>query len=261
MAPRKPPTSGELADLLEQFLTTPPESSPLYGAVAAPYESFLRYVQNKLRTNAKNARLWLRNAAVADGAPFRIMRSSYGVFCYQLTANPDSNALYLYRFTPWSGLDKFHHDAPPKLNVYGVPTDSRLDREGDARFVVPTITLNNMVISTSARHDELKAEAARNKAASLDAADAAHGEAIALLRGLLHSAGIDRRAPWFEVSYDERFANDNPKIDMTTHVTINLYGLQLDALAPVLRELGVKPRTRRTATTEEKPAESSPAGA
>lgn len=261
MATRKPPTAGELADLLEQFLTTPPEGSPLYGAVAAPYESFLRHVQNKLRTTTRNARLWLQNVAVADNAPFRLMRTSHGSFVRQLRSNSDPNGLHLYEFAYWGGLEGFYYEAQPRLNIYGVPIDSRLNRAEEARFFIATAALNDMIIATSARHDEIKAETARSKAAGLDAADAAHGEGIALLRGLLHSAGIHRQEPWFEIRYDEKFAHENPMVDMTTHVTINLYGLQLDALAPVLRELGVKPRTRKNVTTEEKPAEASPADA
>jgi hypothetical protein len=245
MAPRTPATADEIAALLEQFLAERPEVyrkavAPRAGSVAAPLETFLIYAQAKLHTTAQNARLWVKNTAVADGAPFRIMRTSYGVFAWQLGEHPEPRNLRRYQFQTWNALGNFDYEAPQRLDAYGVPTDSVADRAEDVDFVISTATLNDMIITASKRHDEIKIERVAARAAELDAIEADHGEGISLLRGLLHAAGIPRTDSTLRI---RRHALSEGE-ETFTNISVDLTGAQLDALTPVLRELGVKPRVR-----------------
>jgi hypothetical protein len=247
MAPRTAPTPDELLALLERFLTEKPEVyrgaiAPRAGAVAAPLETFLKYAQAKLRTTAQNARLWIKNIAVAEGAPFRIMRTSYGAFSWQLADHPEPRNLRRYQFQNWGGFNGFEYDAVPRLDAYGVPTDSVTDRAEDGDFILPTDALNNLILSTSKRHDEVKTQKAAERAAELDAIEAKHGEGIALLRGLMHAGGIPRNDTTLRIRQYTDFPGDDPA---PVFVTVDLTGAQVDALAPILRELGVKPRRRQ----------------
>lgn len=247
MAPRTPATPDEILTLLKQFLAEKPEVyrgaiAPRAGAVAAPLETFLQYAQAKLRTTAQNARLWIKNIAVAEGAPFRIMRTSYGAFCWQLADHPEPRNLRRYQFQNWGGFNGFDYDAVPRLDVYGVPTDSTADRAEDVDFILPTDALSNLILSASQRHDEVKAQKAAERAAELDAIEADHGDGIALLRGLMHAAGIPRNGSTLRIRRIPGLAEDDPA---STFVSLDLTGAQVDALAPVLRELGVKSRRRQ----------------
>lgn len=241
MASRKPPTTDEIVALLADYFASG-RTRP--GAVAAPLDDFLKYAQAKLRTTAQNVRLWVKNIAVADAAPFRIMLTGYGVFTYQLVSHPEPRELRRYKYDRYFGFDGFDIDAPPSLNIFGVPGATGDDRADDVAFILPTATLNDMIISTSKRSDEIKAEKKAAREAELDAADAAHGEAIALLRGLLYRAGIPRTRSTLNIRYHAEFDDGDPSKDMATMVGIEFTGAQLDAIAPVLRDLGIEPRRR-----------------
>jgi hypothetical protein len=238
MAPRKPATAEEITELITEYLGSHRSHK---GAIAAPLNDFLRFAQARMRTTAQNARLWIKNIAITDGAPFRIMLASYGVFTHQLADHPEPHSLRSYQFERWTALENFHFDAPPKLNAFGTPGAEGDARAEDVSFIVPAAVLNNMIIETSARSDEIKAKEVANRAAELDAIEADHGEGIGLLRGLLHAAGIPRNDSTLRIRRHVFFDGK----ETSTNISIDLTGAQLDALAPVLRELGINPRYRK----------------
>jgi len=251
MAPRIAPTADELAELLAQFLAEKPETFP--GAIApvsrdviaVPMDTFFSYARAKLKTTAMNARRWLKDVAVADGAPFRIIQARHGVPTYQLVPRRDPKSAFLYENERMGWFDNFATDATPRLTDYGV-LNKTMGSTGD-QFIIPTATLTNLVIEAAKRHEEIRAQQVADRAAELDAIEADHGEGIALLRGLLHAADIPRNSSTLNIRRHSFFEGT----ETSTHVSVDLTGAQVDALAPVLRELGVKARFRKRAGNAE----------
>lgn len=226
------------ADALSELLTEQLGHRSARDAVAAPLDAFLRFVQTKLHTNSRSARLWVKNVAVADGAPFRIISTRHGVPTFQLVPRSDTGGAFLYEHERRGWFDSFSSEATPKLTDFGVlnKTMGSSNRE----FVIHTGALANLVIEAAKRHDQIKIERAAARAAELDAIEADHGEGIALLRGLLYAAGIPRKDSTLNIRRHTMFEGQ----ETFTNISVELTGAQLDQLTPVLRELGIKPRNR-----------------
>lgn len=249
MAPRIVPTADELTRLLTEYLA---DRNTAPNAIAAPFDSFLRYAQAKLRTNARSARLWVLNVAIAEGAPFRVIITRHGVPTGQLVPRADADHLSLYDYERTGWFDNFETDATPKLTDHGVLNKTM--GMGEGRFVISVAILTGLVIEASKQHEEIRAKRAADRIAELDAIEADHGDGIALLRGLLYSAGIPRNRSTLNIRRHSFFEGK----ETSTHISVDLTGEQVDALAPVLRALGVQPRVRRKPDNAEAASERVP---
>ena len=250
MAPRKPATPAEIAELLAKFLVS---ARVRKGTIFAPRQDFVDFVQRELHTTARNAREWVGDGAAGPDAPYKIVDTSYGAITLTLEPNT-SGSLHRYAWKHFGAFDELTYHSAPLVDKHGVPTtDKDQCDEIGLEYVVPAATLVTIVEQAKENDVRLRKERAAAHLVKLEAAEAAHGEAIGLLRGLLFEAGISRTRH-MRISHNPELTGG--AIDMTTSVTLDLYSDQLESLAEVLKKLGVKPRYRRTARQQPEVADS-----
>lgn len=258
MAPRKPAGTFEIGALLIEFI-----AGDGYGNLrAVRYSAFTDYVMARVHTTRDRARLWIRDAATDESAPFQMIYGQSTTPSFVLARSDEyakwhdeqwrSNRAFTWETGPFDDLG-----TTVRFDINGLPAKSASEAHAGDEYLITGEALAWIIVQAKGQATKEAAERRAKRLAEIEAAEAEHGDAINLLRGLLRTAEVrygHATMSEFRITHNEKFRDLGPDMDASTMVHLTLTGAALEKLAVLLREKDIEPRPRWVRTTEDKPA-------